>query len=77
MIGGLAISGGRPAVPHEGHRRWPDVRPEDREAVLAVLDRGVLCGPFAKYMVRMVTHFDVDRAGIDRALAALRDLLRG
>ena len=39
--------------------------------------RGVLCGPFAKYMIRMVTHFDVDRAGIDRALAAMRDLLRG
>jgi len=37
--------------------------------------RSVLCGPFAKYMIRMVTHYDVDRAGIDRALAALRDLL--
>ena len=47
MIGGLAISGGTPAVPHERHRRWPDVRPEDREAVLAVLDRGILCGPNA------------------------------
>ena len=43
----LAISGGQPTVPAERHHRWPDIRPEDREAVLAVLDRGVLCGPNA------------------------------
>jgi perosamine synthetase len=39
-----AILGGRPIVPSERHRPWPDVRAEDREAVLAVLDRGILCG---------------------------------
>jgi perosamine synthetase len=38
----LAIRGGPAAVPPGSHRRWPDVRPEDREAVLRVLDRGVL-----------------------------------
>ena len=43
----LAISGGEPAVPVERHQRWPDIRPDDREAVLRVLDRGVLCGPNA------------------------------
>ncbi len=37
--------------------------------------RNVLAGPFAKYAIRMVTHFDVDRSGIDKALAALREVL--
>ena len=37
--------------------------------------RNVYAGPFAKYAIRMVTHFDVDRAGIDKALAALREIL--
>jgi dTDP-4-amino-4,6-dideoxygalactose transaminase len=40
----LAIAGGSPLVPSGRHRPWPDVRDEDREAVLAVLDRGILCG---------------------------------
>jgi threonine aldolase len=34
--------------------------------------RQVLAGPTGKYTLRMVTHCDVDRAGINRALAALR-----
>ncbi|MBI3405776.1 MAG: low specificity L-threonine aldolase [Acidobacteria bacterium] len=41
----------------------------------ALKSRGVLAGPFAKYAIRMVTHYDVDRAGIDRALDALRSVL--
>jgi len=43
----VAMAGGLPAVPHDAHRRWPDILDEDREAILAVLDRGVLCGPNA------------------------------
>ena len=31
--------------------------------------RGILCGPSDKYAIRMVTHYDVDRAAIDRARA--------
>lgn len=37
--------------------------------------QGVLCGPRDKFTIRMVTHYDVERAGIERALAALRALL--
>ncbi len=37
--------------------------------------RNIYAGPFAKYAIRMVTHFDVDRAGIDKALATLREIL--
>src|SRR5215217_289811 len=40
----LAIRGGRPTVPEGLKRRWPDIRQEDKDAVLAVLDRGELTG---------------------------------
>jgi dTDP-4-amino-4,6-dideoxygalactose transaminase len=44
MNDALAIHGGHPAVPHGLKRRWPDIRPEDKAAVLEVLDRGELTG---------------------------------
>jgi threonine aldolase len=37
--------------------------------------RNVRCEPTRKFAVRMVTHYDVDRAGIDSALAAMRDVV--
>jgi dTDP-4-amino-4,6-dideoxygalactose transaminase len=43
----LAIDGGTPRVDRRMHVRWPVLGPGDREAVLRVLDRGVLSGPFA------------------------------
>lgn len=36
--------------------------------------RNVLCGSVDNFSIRMVTHYDVDRAGIDRALAALSEI---
>jgi threonine aldolase len=36
--------------------------------------RRVRCGPTGKYAIRMVTHYDVDRAGIDRAIASMREV---
>jgi threonine aldolase len=36
---------------------------------------GVLCGPTAKFSIRMVTHYDVDRAAIDRALAVIATVI--
>lgn len=38
--------------------------------------RKILAGPTDKYAIRMVTHCDVNRAGIDRALAALREITK-
>jgi threonine aldolase len=35
----------------------------------------ILCGPRDKFTIRMVTHYDVDRTGIERALAAMRAVL--
>jgi len=43
----LALFGGQPAVRPDAHVRWPVLGAEEREAVLRVLDRGVLSGPFA------------------------------
>src|SRR5581483_11509939 len=40
----LAVAGGAPVISEHEHRRWPEILPEDREAVLRVLDRGILCG---------------------------------
>lgn len=37
--------------------------------------RKILCLHVDKFAVRMVTHYDVDRAGIDRALAAMSEVL--
>ena len=40
----------------------------------ALAKQKILCGPTGKFSIRMVTHFDVDRSGIDRALAAIRQI---
>ncbi len=37
--------------------------------------RGIRCEPARKFAVRMVTHYNVDRAGIDCALDAMRDVV--
>lgn len=49
------------------------------EQVCTLLERrGVLCQTGAgKYDVRMVTHYNVDRAGIDRAIAVTREVIGG
>jgi len=55
-----------------------DVRATGRTAVEfceELAKFGVLAGETTKYSVRMVTHYDVDRAGIERALAALKTML--
>jgi threonine aldolase len=36
--------------------------------------RGIRCGPTGKFSIRMVTHYDVDRAGIERAIVAVREV---
>jgi perosamine synthetase len=40
----LAIHGGPSTVPGGVKRRWPEITQEDKNAVLAVLDRGILSG---------------------------------
>ena len=45
-------------------------------AVQRLLARGVRMGALGPRTVRAVTHLDVDAAGIDRALAAAREIFR-
>lgn len=55
-----------------------DVRATGRtaaEVCAALGKKGIRCGPTEKYSVRMVTHYDVDRAGIERALGAVADVV--
>jgi threonine aldolase len=57
-----------------------DVRATGRTAdeICAELGkREILCGAVDKHSIRMVTHYDVDHAGIDRAIAALSEILKG
>ncbi|HKV48508.1 MAG TPA: low-specificity L-threonine aldolase [Candidatus Acidoferrales bacterium] len=42
----------------------------------ALRDRKVLANPTGKYTIRMVTHCDVDRSGIERAIAETANVLR-
>ncbi|MCU1377865.1 MAG: ltaE [Acidimicrobiales bacterium] len=51
--------------------RFPHDRPE--ELFLHLAERGVLAGTVGPGLVRLVTHLDVDDAGIDRACAALAE----
>ncbi|HKV06023.1 MAG TPA: GntG family PLP-dependent aldolase [Candidatus Acidoferrales bacterium] len=53
-----------------------DVRGTGREAaeiVEKLAKKNVLCGATGKYTIRMVTHYDVDRAAMDRAIAAITE----
>ena len=43
----LAIRGGTPVVPKDLHRHWPVITEADKAAVLAVLDTGIVSGPYA------------------------------
>jgi perosamine synthetase len=64
----LAVLGGGTVVPPESHRSWPDVRPEDREAVLAVLDRGIFCGANAPEITALQDEW-ADYLGVEHCLA--------
>ena len=55
-----------------------DVRGTGRTAAdvcSALAKERVLCGATAPHTIRMVTHYDVDRAAIDRALAVIAEVL--
>jgi threonine aldolase len=57
-----------------------DVRGTGRAAAEICADLGkkeILCAPTDKFSIRMVTHYDVDRDAIDRALAAAVEVITG
>lgn len=57
---------------------WFDVEGISAAEVSSALrDQGVLIGSYGQTRMRAVTHLDVDRAGIETALASLRKVLAG
>jgi threonine aldolase len=68
----LAEALGRPAP--ETNLVLLDV-PDARTVAMAAADQGVLVGVVGPQRLRLVTHLDVDDAGVEHALAVLRGLL--
>jgi len=63
----LAIHGGVPIVSSDLKRRWPDIRQEDKDAVLAVLERGELTGINAVEATSLEREW-ADRLGVAHAV---------
>jgi perosamine synthetase len=64
----LALVGGPRLVPEDSHRTWPEITEQDRAALMAVCERGVLCGANAPE----ITALERDYAaylGVDHCLA--------
>lgn len=57
MSNRLAIQGGSVTVPSGMHRAWPRITPDDKRAVLAVLDRGTVGGAEAPEAVALQEEF--------------------
>lgn len=53
----LAVNGGPAAVRHELHQAWPRILADDKAAVLAVLDRGIVGGAEAPEAVGLQEDF--------------------
>lgn len=64
----LALLGGAATVDNARHRRWPILDQRDRDAVMAVLDRGILSGPNAPEVRALEREFAA-YVGVEHALA--------
>lgn len=65
---GLAVFGGPQAVHAAPHRSWPDLRGVDRDAVNAVLDRGIIWGPDAPEITALQEEW-ANYVGVEHCLA--------
>jgi threonine aldolase len=69
---------GMGVLPVETNLVIADLGPADSGAVTRALrERGILIGDLGRGWIRIVTHLDVDDAGADRTIDALRAVLRG
>ena len=53
----LAVNGGEKTIPEGLTKSWPIITQEDKDAVLEVLDRGILCGPYAPQVKALEKEF--------------------
>jgi perosamine synthetase len=63
----LAIFGAAPVLSRGAHRTWPIVTDDERHAVMRVLDRGILSGPFAPEATALEAEF-ADFVGANHCL---------
>jgi dTDP-4-amino-4,6-dideoxygalactose transaminase len=68
ITGKLAVDGGPPIVDAADHAPWPDITDADRAEVLAVLDRGVLCGADAPAVAGLERDW-AEYLGVDYCIA--------
>ena len=71
-IEGIAVDPTKVHDEHLAFRLSASNRPHGRGFLRGSGGAQVLCGPTAKVHGRMVTHYDVDRAGMERALMRRR-----
>jgi perosamine synthetase len=64
----LALDGGPPVVDVAEHASWPDITDADRAEVMAVLDRGILCGTGAPAVVGLERDW-AEYLGVDYCIA--------
>jgi len=55
----LAISGGKKVVPEKLKVKWPIITQEDKDAVMRVLDRGIVWGAYAPEVMGLQEEFAV------------------
>lgn len=64
----IAFLGGKPSIGASQHVRWPVLSADDKSAVIQVLERGVLSGPFAPEVTALEREF-ADYLGSKHCLA--------
>ncbi|MDQ6817928.1 MAG: DegT/DnrJ/EryC1/StrS family aminotransferase [Actinomycetota bacterium] len=64
----LAVHGGPASVSTRDHASWPDITDDDRAEVLAVLDRGVLCGAESPAITGLQTDW-AEYLGVEHCIA--------
>jgi len=74
QVPGLALDPGTPATNMVFLSLTPDVRSTTEEIIDGLKKRGVLIGAEGERYFRLVTHYWIDDAGIEKAIAAFREV---
>jgi len=74
QVPGLALDPGTPATNMVFLSLTPDVRSTTAEIIDGLKKRGVLIGAEGERYFRLVTHYWIDDAGIEKAIAAFREV---
>jgi threonine aldolase len=76
QVPGLALDAGTPATNMVFLSLTPDVRSTIAEVIDGLKKRGVLIGAEGERYFRLVTHYWIDDAGVEKAIAAFREVLQ-